>query len=644
MPHAAFPPRPPLALALATIIAAPADALAAEARRRSRRRPTDLDKVEVVRQVRGASRRRRSTPSRCSTRRRRSPWSTSEVMDAAEPARPARRAQHAAGHHLRRGRRRRRLRRQHQPARLQRQQRHHHRRRARQRAVHPHRPVQPRAIELVNGANSVYSGAGSVGGNINLVSKAARRRRFARVHAGAGTDGYGRVTLDSNIDLGNGAALRLNAMAHQNDAPGRDVEDFERWGIAPSIAFGLGTDTALHAELPPPGRRQHPAVRRALLQRLRRSAAGRRAASNYYGYRNVDTQEIDVDMLTGVFEHDFSDTTVAAQPRALPEGRPVQRRRCRRRAPGAWRTASTPHRRAACTVGQAHRHVPARQSRAARAATCATRSNSIAISQTDLTTRFNTGAIEHALVAGVSFSHETFDLDTGNAVRAMPTARCAAAACRCTIADPEPLLRPARSTTSRAGRHRRRSSTTRRSTCSTRLKFSEQWLLNLGARYEHNEGDYDRRYRQRSPPARPSARRPAVATFENDDDLFSYRAGLVFKPVEAGSIYLSYANTKTPSKASVNGALHRRRPATSIRKPRSTSNSARSGTSLEDRLAVTARAVPQRPQELQGRRSRATRPTRAASSSSTARRACDGVALGVAGQHHARLGVFANYT
>jgi catecholate siderophore receptor len=34
------------------------------------------------------------------------------------------------------------------------------------------------AIELINGANSVYSGAGSVGGNINLVSKFAVARRL----------------------------------------------------------------------------------------------------------------------------------------------------------------------------------------------------------------------------------------------------------------------------------------------------------------------------------------------------------------------------------------------------------------------------------------------------------------------------------
>ena len=35
-------------------------------------------------------------------------------------------------------------------------------------------PFNTEQVEVVNGANSVYSGAGSVGGNINLVSKAAK--------------------------------------------------------------------------------------------------------------------------------------------------------------------------------------------------------------------------------------------------------------------------------------------------------------------------------------------------------------------------------------------------------------------------------------------------------------------------------------
>src|SRR5688572_17157158 len=46
------------------------------------------------------------------------------------------------------------------------------------------------AVELINGANSVYSGAGSVGGTINLVSKTARSGDFTVVQAGAGTDSY----------------------------------------------------------------------------------------------------------------------------------------------------------------------------------------------------------------------------------------------------------------------------------------------------------------------------------------------------------------------------------------------------------------------------------------------------------------------
>ncbi|RYF93588.1 MAG: TonB-dependent receptor, partial [Caulobacteraceae bacterium] len=42
-------------------------------------------------------------------------------------------------------------------------------------------------------------------------------------------------------------------------------------------------------------------------------------------------------------------------------------------------------------------------------------------------------------------------------------------------------------------------------------------------------------------------------TARNEEKLFSYRIGAVFKPVENGTIYLAYGNVKTPSQASVNG-------------------------------------------------------------------------------------------
>jgi catecholate siderophore receptor len=36
-------------------------------------------------------------------------------------------------------------------------------------------------------------------------------------------------------------------MATQGDTPGRDSVDFKRWGVAPSLAFGIGTDTQVTA-------------------------------------------------------------------------------------------------------------------------------------------------------------------------------------------------------------------------------------------------------------------------------------------------------------------------------------------------------------------------------------------------------------
>src|SRR5690606_20124110 len=112
------------------------------------------------------------------------------------------------------------------------------------------------------------------------------------------------VTVDSNHMLGEHTAVRFNLMGHRNDVPGRDHEKFERRGLAPSIAFGLGSAT------------------RATVSYLRQEDDnipqygvpfynGRPLAdvdpSSYFGYHNIDRQRIDVDALTAIIEHDFDD-------------------------------------------------------------------------------------------------------------------------------------------------------------------------------------------------------------------------------------------------------------------------------------------------------------------------------------------------
>lgn len=98
-------------------------------------------------------------------------------------------------------------------------------------------------VEVIKGPDSVYSGRGSGGGSINLSSKTPKGQSFVGGSAAAGTDQYYRVTADGNYAFAKNAALRLNLMATGGDVSGRDSVSFKRWGVAPSLAFGIDTDT-----------------------------------------------------------------------------------------------------------------------------------------------------------------------------------------------------------------------------------------------------------------------------------------------------------------------------------------------------------------------------------------------------------------
>src|SRR3546814_1975180 len=63
--------------------------------------------------------------------------------------------------------------------------------------------------------------------------------------AGIVTDDYYRGTVDANLRLNELIAVRLNAMAHKNDVPGRDVDTYKRWGVAPSVSIGMPVPTKL---------------------------------------------------------------------------------------------------------------------------------------------------------------------------------------------------------------------------------------------------------------------------------------------------------------------------------------------------------------------------------------------------------------
>src|SRR5438067_4765927 len=95
-------------------------------------------------------------------------------------------------------------------------------------------------VEVVKGPNSALGGRSSAGGGVNLITKTAQPYDIDNASVGFGSDHYRRVTADLNRTLGQDAAFRLNLMGHENDVAGRTVVGGNRWGVAPTVTFGLG--------------------------------------------------------------------------------------------------------------------------------------------------------------------------------------------------------------------------------------------------------------------------------------------------------------------------------------------------------------------------------------------------------------------
>jgi catecholate siderophore receptor len=393
-------------------------------------------------------------------------------------------------------------------------------------------PFNLEQIEVINGANSAYAGAGSVGGSINLVSKTPKRDDFGVVSGALGSDSYGRATADINRVLRDGVAARLNLMMHKNDAPGRDYEYFERWGVAPSITFGLSSPTQLTLSYLHQHDKSLPQYGVPYINNLHNNGPLPGVDSeNYYGYRNVDTQESDTDMLTATLDHAFNDNFSV---RNLTRWQRTTQLLVVDPPQGNWCLASgvNPYTGAACTSPGVY------QPSGPRGNTRDTE-NTLLYNQTDLTSKFNTGFIEHTLVTGLAFSHEEYRLNSGNSLRNADGT--AAVLPPMDIYNPDSYWTGPQNffTSSKQDGEVNNASIYAFDT----LKLNRQWELNGGVRLERNKAEH----RTDVLPARGD-------TLHNDDTLFSYRAGVVYKPVQNGSIYIAYGNSETPSKASVNGS------------------------------------------------------------------------------------------
>ncbi|WP_273828987.1 TonB-dependent receptor [Pseudomonas sp. SBT1-2] len=377
-------------------------------------------------------------------------------------------------------------------------------------------------VEVIKGPNSVFGGAGTTGGSINLVSKQPKNQAFTRLGGSLGTYNYYRLTLDSNQPLegvGQDSAVRINLMGHQNDVPGRDKIDRERWGIAPSLRLGFSDATRLTLSafhqtddnLPDYG---VPALDGKKLAGVKRDA--------YFGWKNLDKEQIEQNAFTADFEHDFSDHL-----------RLQNLTRYSRTARDTIVSASHVN-----TSGvPAGRYRPAGPQAYGRDAT-----TEMWINQSNLIGDFEFAGMRHDLVAGVELSRETLDLKTynhglGSALYprdgyalGSPPGRWNGPVNKATSGYTETTLK---------GQAYYLFDT---------IALSERWDLNLGLRYDKIKGDVDKY----------SGSHVKSESLVSDTNKASARTGLVFKPTENGRIYAAWGNSFNPSAenlASTGGGL-----------------------------------------------------------------------------------------
>jgi len=391
------------------------------------------------------------------------------------------------------------------------------------------------SIEVSKGPGSAFTGAGSTGGSLNLVSKTAKLGNAYNGGFTWGSDQTKRTTLDLNQQMTDTSAFRLNLMKHEANVAGRDAVDVSRWGVAPSFAFGLGTDTRLtvgyyHVEtddMPDygipltlsPNRSKYNVDKPANVNR-----------DNFYGLTGRDYRQTSNDSGTIKLEHDLNDSLTVSNSFRMS------------RSTLDYIVTNPDDSKGNVANGSVYRGAKSRNS-----------TSSGWINQTDLSAKFNTGAIEHSLVTGLEFSYQ----DTHNRPYLLTSS---ASGTRCNRAlfnsgDCTSLYNPTpgdnwNGTITDSKAFTDTDTKTAAAYVFDTLKFNEQWSLNLGLRYDNYQVES-------SGFANASSTAPAGSfSRQNTSDLVNYQIGVVYNPLPNGSLYAAYSTSSNPAgETSGNGGL-----------------------------------------------------------------------------------------
>ncbi|CAG9167022.1 TonB-dependent siderophore receptor [Cupriavidus respiraculi] len=102
------------------------------------------------------------------------------------------------------------------------------------------------SVQVIKGPSGETFGVGNVGGIINQTSKRAHLGTTTSIDQSVGSESTYRTTVDSNIQLNDTSAVRINGMFQDGNTPDRDHVRDDRKGFAVDFGTGLGTSTEWH--------------------------------------------------------------------------------------------------------------------------------------------------------------------------------------------------------------------------------------------------------------------------------------------------------------------------------------------------------------------------------------------------------------
>lgn len=372
-------------------------------------------------------------------------------------------------------------------------------------------------IEVIKGPSGTDYGRTAASGSINLVTKQPKLEDSFDASLGVGTGSYKRSTVDWNKSLTGlpGAALRLNVVGEDSGVAGRDTVKNKKWGVAPSLALGLGTDSRIYIDLlhvkqnniPDGGvstvglKGYNSSITNAAVRDYLNSHAVN--PSNYYG-TNGDFDHSTADMATLRVEHDFSGDT-------------------KLRNTLRWGRLSHDYQATAVMAPTAVGSDPLATT-VARSGNNGDSINKILTNQTNLTTKLWTGAFEHDISTGLELTRET--MDTTGWSSTVPATNLYAPDSSLAYTR---TLNPFGDTTGKMDTYAVYAFDT--------LKLNKQWQLNGGVRLEHYKlkASYWNNVGTRTSPVYEAVSQ------QDSGNLFNWKVGALFKPADNGSIYLNYA-------------------------------------------------------------------------------------------------------